>query len=108
MSRTVSTHVLDAATGTPARAVPVRLTTVDGTDIASGTTDADGRIGSLAPHPLPPGRYRLVFDTGTWFRDRGQTTFYPEVVITVDLTGDGPWHVPVLLSPFAYTTYRGS
>lgn len=107
MSVTVSTHVLDAATGTPAAALAVRLTDSNGVEVGSGSTDADGRVGALATAPIPPGRYRLSFDTGEWFRGRGRDTFYPEVVITFDASG-GHTHVPLLLSPFAYSTYRGS
>ena len=107
MSVTVSTHVLDAVTGTPAAAVVVRLTDSGGSEIGSGRTDADGRIGVITAAPIPPGRYRLSFDTGEWFRGRGRDTFYPEVVIAFDASG-GHTHVPLLLSPFAYSTYRGS
>lgn len=103
----VSTHVLDAVTGTPAAEVTVRLTDVDGVGIGTGSTDADGRIAAITPSPLPPGRYRLSFDTGAWFADRGRATFYPEVTVTFDHEG-GHCHVPLLLSPFAYSTYRGS
>ncbi|MFD1813198.1 hydroxyisourate hydrolase [Rhodococcus gannanensis] len=107
MTATVSTHVLDAVTGTPAAGVAVVLTDADGTRIAAGSTDADGRIGAITPSPIPPGRYRLAFDTGAWFAARGRDTFYPEVVVAFDHLG-GHCHVPLLLSPFAYSTYRGS
>jgi 5-hydroxyisourate hydrolase len=106
MSATVSTHVLDAVAGTPAVAVAVRLTDAEGVQLGAGRTDSDGRIGSVAGL-LPAGRYRLTFDTGAWFRSRGLDAFYPEVVVAFDLH-DGHAHVPLLLSPFAYSTYRGS
>ncbi|WP_395245973.1 hydroxyisourate hydrolase [Agromyces sp. MMS24-K17] len=70
-------------------------------------TDADGRTSSLGPEALPEGVYRVVFDTAAYFRDR--PTFYPEVAITFELAAaDEHYHVPLLLSPFAYSTYRGS
>jgi 5-hydroxyisourate hydrolase len=95
----LSTHVLDAATGRPATGIPVRLEGADGTRLASGRTDADGRITGWAPGA---GVHRLVFDT----RDHA---FFPEVAVTFRITdADAHHHVPLLLSPYAYTTYRGS
>lgn len=77
--------------------------------IAEGTTDADGRIMRLGGDDLPPGEYRIRFDTGAYFRARNAETFYPEAVVTFIVTDDGRHvHVPLLLSPFAYSTYRGS
>lgn len=107
MSGTVGTHVLDAVTGTPAVGVPVRLCAADGTTVASGVTDADGRIRDLATDPRGSRVHRLVFDTAAWFREAGRDSFFPEVVITFEVAGDHT-HVPLLLSPFAYSTYRGS
>lgn len=105
---TVSTHVLDAGAGTPARGVPVRLETGDGTVIASAITDDDGRVTDLCTG-LPAGVFRLAFDTGAYFLARTQVGFYPEVIITFAVTDPKQHlHVPVLLSPFAYSTYRGS
>lgn len=105
----LSTHVLDAATGTPARGVAVELTDLAGSVLGAAVTDGDGRVAAVADAPLPPGRYRLRFDTGAWFTARGTAAFWPEVVLafTVDDAG-GHLHVPLLLSPFAYSTYRGS
>jgi 5-hydroxyisourate hydrolase len=101
----VTTHVLDAALGRPAAGVGVRLERADGTVVAESRTDDDGRVGDLgAPQP---GEHRLVFATGEWFAGQGRETFYPEVVVTFTL-GEGHHHVPLLLSPFAYSTYRGS
>lgn len=101
----VTTHVLDAALGRPAAGVGVRLERGDGTVVAEGRTDDDGRLRDLgAPEP---GEHRLVFATGEWFAAQGRETFYPEVVVTFTL-GAGHHHVPLLLSPFAYSTYRGS
>jgi 5-hydroxyisourate hydrolase len=102
----LSTHVLDAVTGTPAAGIAVTLTDRGGALLASATTDDDGRIGSLAGD-LAPGVYRLTFDTGSYFT--GTPTFYPEVTITFEVTTRSvKYHVPLLLSPFAYSTYRGS
>ena len=105
---TVSTHVLDAVTGTPAAGVAVTLTDASGAAVAAAQTDVDGRVGSLAAD-LTPGIYRARFDTGSYFATREVTAFYPEVVIAFEISdGDGHYHVPLLLSPFAYSTYRGS
>ncbi|GAB1511235.1 hydroxyisourate hydrolase [Actinophytocola sp. KF-1] len=95
----LSTHVLDAATGRPATGVPVRLERADGTRLADGRTDADGRVTGWAPGA---GVHRLVFDTA-------DHAFFPEVAVTFRITDPAAHHhVPLLLSPFAYTTYRGS
>lgn len=105
----VTTHVLDSALGRPAHGVGVRLESVDGVEIGAGRTDADGRIGGLGPDALAAGTYRLVFDTGGYFGAIGQAAFYPEVIIA--FTIDDPaehYHVPLLLAPYAYSTYRGS
>ncbi|WP_330184569.1 hydroxyisourate hydrolase [Nocardia sp. NBC_01503] len=102
----LSTHVLDAVHGTPAAAVTVTLFDWSGAELASAVTDGDGRIGDLAE--LAPGDYRLRFDTGTWFTAQGVDAFYPEVSIAFSVTGERHYHVPLLLSPFAFSTYRGS
>lgn len=108
----VTTHVLDTARGQPAAGVAVRLELLAETGpvpVAQSVTDADGRSRDLGPVLLPPGTYRLVFDTGAYFAARGTTAFFPEVAVTFLVTGDAPHqHVPLLLSPFAYSTYRGS
>ncbi len=102
----VTTHVLDAATGRPAEGVEVSLHGPEGV-VAIGTTDVDGRVRELGPEALPPGDYRLEFATGAWLAAAGREAFYPRVVIEFRL-GAGHHHVPLLLSPFAYSTYRGS
>ncbi len=105
----VTTHVLDAALGKPAAGVAVQLERADGTLIALGITNADGRVADLGPDVLPVGHYRLVFGTAAYFIEVGQPTFYPRVQIDFDLAeSDSHYHVPLLLSPFAYSTYRGS
>jgi len=105
ITTTVTTHVLDAATGRPAVGVSVRLERADGETVARARTDEDGRVRALGEPSS--GVHRLVFGTGEWFAAAGRETFYPEVVVTVTL-GEGHHHVPLLLSPFAYSTYRGS
>ncbi|WP_432563620.1 hydroxyisourate hydrolase [Kineococcus sp. SYSU DK003] len=103
----LSTHVLDAVSGTPAAGMVLLLSAADGSPVASGTTDADGR--ARPAESLDPGTYRLRFETGAWFTAAGRETFYPEVVVSFSVTADsGHLHVPLLLSPFAYSTYRGS
>ncbi|GGS54882.1 5-hydroxyisourate hydrolase [Planobispora rosea] len=106
----LSTHVLDAALGRPAAGVAVRLESGSGADggavAAEGRTDADGRLSGWSPGA---GVHRLVFGTGAYFAERGVTAFYPEVVITFTIDDpDEHYHVPLLLNPFAYSTYRGS
>lgn len=101
----VTTHVLDSARGVPAAGVPVQLSGPDGL-IASSQTNADGRVTTLGPVSLAPGNYTLAFDTATYF---GETpSFYPRVCIEFTVAGDEHYHVPLLLSPFGYSTYRGS
>ena len=108
----VTTHVLDATTGRPAAGVEATLERQTGAGwqgVASGRTDADGRIGNFGPADLPWDTYRVRFAVGAYFADRGQPTFYPEVVIPFTLDdADAHYHVPLLLSPYAYSTYRGS
>jgi 5-hydroxyisourate hydrolase len=111
----ISTHVLDTALGKPASAVPVRLERQDAASqwqkLASAETDQDGRIPNLLPEndALLPARYRLVFGTGSYFASRGIPGLYPVVEITFDVRpGESHFHIPLLLSPNGYTTYRGS
>jgi 5-hydroxyisourate hydrolase len=108
----LTTHVLDAATGEPAAGVAVALTAASGSAagavLAEGTTDDDGRL-ALAPERLDAGDYSLTFLTGEYFAARGTATFHPYVTVTFTVDGSGRHlHVPLLLSPFAYSTYRGS
>jgi 5-hydroxyisourate hydrolase len=107
---TVSTHVLDTARGLPASGVPVRLSRVGADEtvvLATGTTDDDGRITDLVPD-LEPGTYRLWFDVAAYAAASGRDSFFPEVTVTFTITDERHHHVPLLLSPFAYSTYRGS
>jgi 5-hydroxyisourate hydrolase len=103
----VSTHVLDSVTGRPAAGLAVAL--FAGEDLlAEGTTDAEGRC-RLVEGATAAGAHRLVFGTGDWFAARSRETFYPEVVLTFAVREPAEHHhVPLLLSPFAYSTYRGS
>lgn len=95
----ITTHVLDTAAGTPAAGITVRL--LRGDDLlASATTDADGRVTDLGPDALAPGAYRLEFDVAT--------PFLPRITIDFTVADTRHYHVPVLLSPYGYTTYRGS
>jgi 5-hydroxyisourate hydrolase len=107
----VTTHVLDAAFGGPAVGVGVTFDrqTPDGwIEVGGGATDGDGRITSLGPDVLASGIYRLTFATGDYFDATSRPAFYPEVQISFRLTDASHYHVPLLLSPFAYSTYRGS
>jgi 5-hydroxyisourate hydrolase len=105
----LSTHVLDAGLGRPAAGVPVRLERASGGDLlAEASTNADGRVPDLAAE-LSVGDYRLTFGTGGYFAATGQRGFYPEVVVTFTVTDPARHHhVPLLLSPFSYSTYLGS
>lgn len=109
----ITTHILDTSLGRPAHGVAVRLERLgpDGAHvIANGITDDDGRIGDLlAPGSLETGTFRITFATGAYFEAQGRPVFYPEVsvVFTIEAT-DEHYHVPLLLNPFGYSTYRGS
>ena len=107
----ITTHVLDTALGRPAAGVPVRLSRLDAdrlSVLAEAVTDADGRVGELGPEQVAPGTYLLRFDTAAYCAATGQECFYPEVSVTFAVTDERHHHVPLLLSPFAYSTYRGS
>ncbi|MBC6461854.1 hydroxyisourate hydrolase [Actinomadura sp. HBU206391] len=107
---TLSTHVLDTGRGRPAAGVPIRLDRHDGETwrpLAENVTDADGRLGDL---PAPDaGTYRLRFGTGPYFAAHGTETFYPEVSVVFVVSDPGEHHhVPLLVSAYGYSTYRGS
>jgi 5-hydroxyisourate hydrolase len=110
----ITTHILDTSLGKPAANVPVRLERPDSgyqwEIIASGITNADGRVPNLLPNdePLKPGTYRLVFEIEDYFVDNARVSFYPFIPIVFDVTDDSHYHVPLLLNPFGYATYRGS
>jgi 5-hydroxyisourate hydrolase len=111
----ITTHVLDLERGRPAHGVPVKLDAHSPdkgwVKLAERVTDEDGRVGDLLPDGKPPGagRYRLTFDTGAYFHARGEKAFYPEVLVVFEINEPAQrLHVPLLLSPFGYSTYRGS
>ncbi len=109
----ITTHVLDTSLGIPAIGISARLeySFDEGWQaIASGATNADGRITDwLPPGPATAGSYRIEFDTQRYFHQSGTETFFPKVVIEFAITDtDRHYHVPLLLSPFGYSTYRGS
>lgn len=108
---TLSTHVLDQVHGRPAIDLAVTLERREGVNwirVDSGATNGDGRIPRIGGE-LPAGIYRLRFATGPWWARRDTATIYPYVDIVFDLPPDGGhFHLPILLSPFAYSTYRGS
>lgn len=111
----ITTHILDTSRGKPAAGVHVSLSRrADGhagewRELAAGVTDADGRVTDLldAGAALPAGEYKIAFDTGGYYA--GASCFYPRVEIIFSIAGDGQhYHVPLLLNPFGYSTYRGS
>lgn len=107
---TLSTHVLDTALGTPAVGIPVRLLR-GGDALGAGVTDRDGRVRDFGTKAdkLAAGSYALVFDVAGYFAAEKRATFYREISIAFEISGSGGhYHVPLLLSPFGYSTYRGS
>jgi 5-hydroxyisourate hydrolase len=111
----ITTHVLDTSRGLPAAGVRVALDRQAGpetwTELASGMTNADGRLVDLVAETasLTSGIYRLRFAAAAYFHSLGVPCFFPEVQILFQLVDSrGPLHIPLLLSPYGYTTYRGS
>jgi 5-hydroxyisourate hydrolase len=110
----ITTHVLDTASGRPAAGISVILEMRQASEwspIGRGTTDSTGRLMTLTEAlPLAPGTYRLTFDIGSYHRDNGITMpFFPEVKIAFNVRDTAEhYHVPLLLSPFGYSTYRGA
>ncbi|MGP0223331.1 MULTISPECIES: hydroxyisourate hydrolase [unclassified Paenarthrobacter] len=108
----VTTHILDTGSGRPAAGVAVVLYVREGenwTLVGKGETDADGRIKNLGPEQIPGGAYRLNFAIGDYYAALGTDTFFPEVDLNFTVADTGEhYHVPLLLSPFAFSTYRGS
>jgi 5-hydroxyisourate hydrolase len=109
----ITTHVLDTARGVPAAGMRVALD-VQGDDgwtpVGGGTTDADGRVpGLVAGGTLRPGVHRMTFFTGDWFAAERLEGFYPRVTVVCEIRDPSAhYHVPLLLSPYGYSTYRGS
>lgn len=109
----ITTHVLDTALGQPARGVSICLEQKTGETwalVGAGKTDADGRLKTLmAETSLTKGTYRITFDTASYFAQSGRSTFYPEVSVVFAVADpEQHYHVPLLVSPFGYSTYRGS
>jgi 5-hydroxyisourate hydrolase len=109
----ITTHILDTSRGCPAEGVAVHLSVKEAgtwTGLAEGITDADGRVTDLLqPGSLTVGTYRLTFDIGAYHQVLGVTSFYPEVTVVFHIGApDEHYHVPLLLNPFGYATYRGS
>jgi 5-hydroxyisourate hydrolase len=115
MKSPITTHVLDTSRGRPASGVRVTLEkktkTPEWKKISAGTTDEDGRCNSLVPDDakLSPGVYRLTFETAPYFRARGTETFYPYIAVSFEIrSSKSHYHIPLLLNPYSYSTYRGS
>ena len=108
----ITTHVLDTARGRPAAGIPIRLDHFAGhwQPLGAGETDPDGRLRTLLPDgPLMVGRYRISFDTAVYWARLGISGFYPAVDIVFEIAAPNEhYHVPLLLSPFGYSTFRGS
>jgi 5-hydroxyisourate hydrolase len=109
----ISTHVLDTARGRPAAGISVSLALRTGeswTELAASPTDADGRVNNLLPGNVKhfTGTYRLRFETGDYFKAQDVAAFYPFVEVVFTVSEDRPHHVPLLVSPFGYSTYRGT
>ena len=112
---TLSTHVLDTSRGRPAGGINISLERLNagegGSPLSQAETDQDGRVKQfvLAEAELAPGTYRLVFAVEKYFNELNQQAFYPEVSVTFLIAaGTEHYHVPLLISPFGYSTYRGS
>lgn len=115
MKSSITTHVLDTSSGRPAAGIPVHLEIQDPSGgwkkLGSGTTDSDGRVNNPIDggRTIQPGTYRLTFETASYFQSRSATSFYPFVHIVFRIEDSSShYHVPLLLSPFGYSTYRGS
>lgn len=110
----ITVHVLDTSRGSPAPGVAVMLEQADGKEwreLARGKTDADGRIESILPRnkPVTAGIYRVTFESGAYYAERHTRTFYPRITVFFEVVDPKDhYHIPLLLSPFGYSTYRGS
>jgi len=109
----ITTHVLDTALGRPGKGIAIDLERAEGGGwhrVGAGVTDDDGRLRTLTPHgPVPDGVYKLRFHTAAYYAERNEVGFFPQVEIQFAITDGAPhYHVPLLLSPYGYSTYRGS
>ncbi|MDU6411595.1 MAG: hydroxyisourate hydrolase [Yersiniaceae bacterium] len=109
---TITTHILDTALGQPAAGVAVWLSQVTGGQeqvIARSETNSDGRVTGLTPEPLPGGHYRLCADIGGYFARSGRASLYLTAILDVQIdAAQAHYHLPLLIAPYAYSTYRGS
>jgi len=108
----ITTHILDTSKGKPAEGVTIILYSANNDtwkEIARGITNSDGRIADLLKNGLlQHGVYKMRFETKEYFDKKQVATFYPHVDIVFDITTDEHYHIPLLLNPFGYSTYRGS
>jgi len=106
----ITTHILDTALGKPAEGVYFLLQNEHGKILGEGITDSDGRVVDLLPKEqlLESGNYAMVFETKAYFDSLGLKAFYPEVKIQFQTFDQTHYHIPLLLNPFGYSTYRGS
>ncbi len=110
----ITTHVLDTAIGKPAEGIDLTLSQLVNNEwqlLGAGITNSDGRVANLLAEEitLDAGRYKVLFVTESYFKNQKVAAFYPYAEIVFDITGDGEhYHIPLLLSPFGYSTYRGS
>ncbi|HSC37068.1 MAG TPA: hydroxyisourate hydrolase [Chitinophagaceae bacterium] len=109
----VTTHILDTTTGRPAEGVTITLYGIQQDSwqpIGKGMTNRDGRIADLLDKTvvLPPGAYKMAFEVAPYFERTGRKSFYPFVEIVFTIDSNEHYHIPLLLNPFGYTTYRGS
>ena len=109
----ITTHILDTSVGKPAPGVPVMLEqkiSDNWKKIAQGVTNEDGRITNLLNKEqiLENGIYRLTFETAAYFSNQNKKSFYPRITIEFEIFDSSHYHVPLLLNPFGYSTYRGS
>ena len=108
---TLTTHVLDTARGVPAQGISIALVSLEGerrTQLAQAVTNADGRTDAPLGQALRAGMYELVFSVAAYFERHGVDGFYQDIPIRFELDRPGKYHVPLLLSPWGYSTYRGS
>lgn len=110
---TISTHVLDTSIGKPAKDMPIRFEKLVGTNwniLSQTSTNADGRVTNLlGDNKLEAGTYRMHFNIGEYFKNKNQMGFYPYAEVVFEIKGSGEhYHVPLLVSPYGYSTYRGS
>lgn len=112
MSSPITTHVLDTSIGRPAQGVRITLEFLDGEsfrEVGEGTTDDDGRVTDLLEGSLEEGTYKITFHVGEYFDGKGLSSFYPSVPVVFAIQSPSEhYHVPLLLNPYGYSTYRGS